>query len=94
VAALITTLGYPTSYDEMAERLRATGAHLDYRGLVAVDQRRVLGFLGMTFGLFYERNGSYARVVALSIAAEARGTGVGRRLVSSAEEIAATRGAR
>lgn len=93
VAALITSLGYETAENEMRMRLQTVSAHRDYISLVATDEEAVVGFLGLTFGLYYERPGSYARIVALSVAPNVRGKGVGRVLVSAAEDLAKSRNA-
>jgi GNAT superfamily N-acetyltransferase len=93
VAALITHLGYATTEDEMRRRLQRIGADAQYVSLVALDQAQVVGFLGMAFGLHYEYDGSYARIVALSVAPEMQGNGIGTALVAAAESIARSRGA-
>lgn len=93
IASLMTTLGYETSAEEMRRRLQAVISDGHYVSLVALDGDRVLGFLGLAFGLYYEYTGSYARIVALSVAPEAQGQGVGKTLVAVAEDTARRRGA-
>jgi GNAT superfamily N-acetyltransferase len=93
VAALMASLGYETTPEEMRVRLNAISAHSDYASLVALHDNNIVGFLGLTFGLFYERNGTYARIVALAVAAENQRTGVGRALIDAAEALAVRRGA-
>jgi GNAT superfamily N-acetyltransferase len=93
VAVLITQLGYATTAEEMRRRLQRIGADPQYVSLVALDHTTIVGFLGMAFGLHYEYNGSYARIVALSVAPEMQGKGVGTGLVAAAENIARSRGA-
>jgi GNAT superfamily N-acetyltransferase len=93
VAVLITQLGYATTEGEMQERLQRIRADAQYVSLVAIDQSKVVGFLGMAFNLHYEYSGSYARIVALSVAPEMQGKGAGSALVAAAESIARTRGA-
>ncbi|MGW0940895.1 GNAT family N-acetyltransferase [Streptomyces sp. NPDC002666] len=41
---------------------------------------------------FFERDGSWGRIVALVVSGRARGRGVGSRLVAAAESFAVTRG--
>ena len=53
----------------------------------------VVGLLGLAFGLYYEYSGSYARIVALSVATEMQGRGIGGYLVAAAESVAKARGA-
>ena len=93
VAVLITQLGYPTTEQQMRHRLQRVGADAQYVSLVALDQAEVVGFLGLAFGLHYEYDGSYARIVALSVAPQMQGKGVGTALVTAAENIARSRGA-
>ena len=84
----MTSLGYPTTSEEMGTRLARIATLEDYTSLVAVRERAVVGFLGLAFAWYYERNGRYARIVALSVAPEAQGTGVGTSLLRTAETIA------
>ena len=93
VAVLITQLGYETTEDEMRRRMQRIGADPQYVSLVALEDGKVVGFLGMAFGLHYEYNGSYARIVALSVAPQMRGKNIGTSLVAAAEKIARSRGA-
>lgn len=93
IASLMTALGYETSEEEMRKRLQAIFADGHYVSLVAVDGDGVLGFLGLAFGLHYEYTGTYARIVALSVAPKAQGQGVGKTLVAVAEDMARRRGA-
>lgn len=93
IALLITQLGYETTEDEMRNRMQRIGADTQYVSLVASNEKSVTGFLGLAFGLYYEYNGIYARIVVLSVAPEAQCEGLGRKLVAAAEEIAKARGA-
>lgn len=93
VASLITILGYATTEEEMQSRLQRIAAEPQYVSLVAIDGTAVVGFLGLAFGLYYEYSGSYARIVALSVATNMRGKGIGGSLVAAAESIAKARGA-
>lgn len=93
IAGLMCNLGYETSPAQMASRLEAISLHPDYISFVAIKSGRTVGFLALSFGLFYERDGSYARIVALSVAPEAQRCGIGSALVAKAEQIARERGA-
>jgi GNAT superfamily N-acetyltransferase len=94
IASLMTHLGYQTTADQMRRRLQRIAADKDYVSLVAAEEDIVLGFLGLAFGLYYEYDGTYARIVALSVAPPAQGRGLGTKLMAVAEEIAKSRGAR
>lgn len=93
IASLMCSLGYETSSTQMASRLDKIARHPDYISFVAITSGRTIGFLALSFGLFYERDGSYARIVALSVAPEAQRSGIGRALVARAEKVACDRGA-
>ena len=93
VAALMTQLGYPTEPAEMRSRLERVSARTDYHGLVAELDGAVVGFAAAVEGVFFERNGSYGRIVALVVDESVRGMGVGRNLLSEVEEWAWSKGA-
>ena len=93
IASLMTHLGYHTTADQMRRRMQRISVDKDYVSLVAAEENVVVGFLGLVFGLHYEHDGIYARIVALSVAPGAQGRGVGRKLLAVAEEIATSRGA-
>jgi GNAT superfamily N-acetyltransferase len=93
VAVLITQLGYETTEEQMRRRLQRIAADAEYVSLVALEHAEVVGFLGLAFGLHYEYDGTYARIVALSVAPQMQGKGIGTELVAAAENIARSRGA-
>ena len=86
-------LGYPTSAEEMRDRLAAILAQPDYQTLVAEVDGRVAGMAGICVGYFYEQNGRYGRILALVVDEGCRGRGVGSALVLAAERWAAAQGA-
>ena len=94
LANLITELGYPTSSDDMDRRFQAISADSSYATLVAARGGNVLGMVGLHLERFYESNSSCVRIMALVVGSEHRGRGVGRILVSAAEDWARQRGAR
>jgi GNAT superfamily N-acetyltransferase len=93
IASLMTHLGYQTTVEQMCRRMRRIAADKDYVSLVAAEENSVLGFLGLAFGLYYEHDGTYARILALSVAPRAQRRGLGKKLMAVAEEIAKSRGA-
>jgi GNAT superfamily N-acetyltransferase len=93
LAELMTDLGYPTTEDEMACRLRPILPHGDYLVALAVQERSVVGAVGAFIGWYLELNGRYGRVVALSVAKAHRGRGIGARLLAHAESWLRARGA-
>jgi GNAT superfamily N-acetyltransferase len=94
VAELITELGYPTTSEAMRERLAMILADPGYATFVAETGGRVVGVAGGALGLYYEKDGLYARLVVLTVSSGARGLGLGARLVEAIEAWASGRGAR
>ena len=94
VGRLITELGYPTTSEEMTDRLTAIMSEPDYVTFVAETGGNVVGVAGAALGRYYEKEGVYSRLVVLAVASAARGLGIGAQLVEAVERWAASRGAR
>ena len=93
LANLMSDLGYSTSSEEMYRRFEAISADPSYATLVAASGGKVLGMVGLHLERLYESNGSCVRIMALVVGSEHRGRGVGRTLISVAEDWAKRRGA-
>ena len=93
LAKLMSELGYPTSFEEMNRRLEEISADPSYGTLVAETDGQVLGVVGLHLERFYEKNEPCARLMALVVGSEHRDRGVGRALISAAEDWARRRGA-
>jgi GNAT superfamily N-acetyltransferase len=93
IAGLMSQLGYPTLEAEMRERLARVGADSNYRTLVAEIGTRVVGIVGVGLAPFYERNGTYCRLLVLAVDDQYRRQGIGRVLVRAAEDWAMEHGA-
>jgi len=94
IALLMSELGYPTAESDMRERLAAIEADGNHRTLVAQVAGAVVGVAGVGLARYYERTGTYGRLLVLAVREGHRRTGLGRALVKSAEAWAASRGAR
>jgi GNAT superfamily N-acetyltransferase len=94
IADLITQLGYPTTPDEMAQRLTGLLADLGYATFVSEHDSSIVGVAGGTLARYYEKNGLYARLVVLSVSSQSQGLGLGAALVGAVEDWAIARGAR
>jgi GNAT superfamily N-acetyltransferase len=88
LAGLMTELGYPTSAGEMSRRLEEISADPSYDTLIAEQDGRVLGVAGLHVEHYYEKNEPCARILAFVVGSEHRGRGVGRALISAAEDWA------
>jgi GNAT superfamily N-acetyltransferase len=62
--------------------------------LVAARRGKVLGMVGLYVERYYEASSNCVRIMAFVVGSEHRGRGVGRTLISVAEEWARRRGAR
>ncbi len=94
VAALVTSLGYPTKTDQMRGRMGRITRHPDHATFVAVADGRVVGIVGAYVTPSYEHDEPTGRLTAMVVAESARGTGIGARLVAAAEDWVRARGAR
>lgn len=92
VAELVTELGYSTSPEQMAERLRVVEEDSNHAAFVFESPGVVSGFLGVNVTLAFEFDRPIARIAALVVAEKARRQGVGEVLVAFAERWAAERG--
>lgn len=88
IARLLTELGYPHSGDEARSRLEAWTGGERRLLLVATEGEAAVGLVAVAAVPYLERAGSWARVVALAVAATHRRRGVGRELMAAAEEAA------
>lgn len=93
VTILLHELGYPSnSEEEVTARLTRWSGVDGLLALVATDGPRAVGVIALAVVPYFERPGSWGRVVALVVDAEARARGVGRRLLTAAERAARDRG--
>ena len=93
LSLLMGELGYPTAPEEMTERLETLLPNEAYACFVACINDQVIGMIGLTKGLYFEKNGCYARISALIVSEEFRGNGIGKQLVRFGEEWAKEQGA-
>nr|WP_246625255.1 GNAT family N-acetyltransferase [Fictibacillus nanhaiensis] len=77
----------------MTERLETLLPNEAYACFVACINDQVIGMIGLTIGIFFEKNGCYARISALVVSEEFRGNGIGKQLVRYGEEWAKEQGA-
>ena len=88
IAALMTQLGYPCSGEDAAARLGYWLADPISGVLVAEHGGLVIGCLSVHAVPYLERTGRWARIESLVIDEAARGTGAGRALLHTAENVA------
>jgi GNAT superfamily N-acetyltransferase len=93
IAMLVTALGYPTNASDMRARLEALLSDATYSTFLAEVESEVVGMAGVCIARFYEKNGHYARLVALVVSETSSGKGVGAALVREVEKWATEQGA-
>ena len=93
LAALVSELGYPTSAEQMRERLRSILPDSKYSTLLALVEGQAAGFIGAMVRPSYEAEGLYGQIMALVVASAFRRRGVGDALTATLESMLACRGA-
>ncbi len=93
LAFLVSELGYPSTRNEMTERLVGLLSDPNYVAFVAERRSEILGLGGGNLSRYFEKNGIYARLVILVVSQAARGLGVGTALLEAVEHWARSLGA-
>ncbi len=93
IACLVGSLGYPSTPGAIQRRLEAMPDHL-YKCFVADNNGELTGFIGLILLPVYTCDEPMGWILALAVAPEHRGKGIGNRLLAHSEEFMAARGAR
>lgn len=93
LAPLLGELGYPATVAQVTPRLRRMLARDDQKILIAENTDGALGVLALHVFPTLTYDHGLALIMALVITENARGLGVGRKLVDRAEEVARSLGA-
>jgi GNAT superfamily N-acetyltransferase len=88
IAALLTQLGYPSTGDQVSQRLAYWLPDPMSLVLVAEHGGRIDGCLSLHAIPYLERTGRWARIESLVVDESSRGHGTGRSLVAAAEQAA------
>ena len=85
---LTAELGYPDSEEEIRNRLEIISHSKDHNIFVAINSENVVGLMSFhSLDILYGA-GKLGRITALVVTEIERGKGIGRMLVSKAEELA------
>ena len=85
---LTNELGYNTTFEQMALRMKKIIQLDNYWTFVAVKEEKVVGYIGINKNYFWEQDGYYLRIQALVVNNQFRQIGVGQKLIEAAEELA------
>lgn len=88
LSVLINHLGYPCTPEEAQTRFDNIGQNPDYKTLVITDGDLVIGLAGLAKCLWYEKNGTYVRILAFVVNQQYRGRGIGKQLIKAVENWA------
>ncbi|MDA3730741.1 GNAT family N-acetyltransferase [Niameybacter massiliensis] len=89
---MIGEFGYKESNaQQLIMRLRRFQVHPDYHTLVALDQREVIGFIGIHKGMSYEFDEEYIKINALAVKSSYQNSEVGNKLLEDVEAYARKR---
>ncbi|WP_035610230.1 GNAT family N-acetyltransferase [Haloferula sp. BvORR071] len=86
LAALLGELGYPTTAGELRGRLAQLGSHHHTLVAEAPDGGAITGFIGLMRVATYEHSAPIGYILALSVSSSSQGQGIGKALVSAAED--------
>jgi GNAT superfamily N-acetyltransferase len=81
VARLVTQLGYPSSENEIAQRLTVLARLPEYVFFVAEWKGRIVGLVGAYMDYALEFSGPCGQLTGLVVDEPFRGRGIGRRLM-------------
>jgi GNAT superfamily N-acetyltransferase len=92
VSRLLATLGYPAEVAAVRERIASFGTSARDHVLLAELDGQVAGVLALSFTPRFAEPGMFSRITALAVDPSVQRVGIGRRLVTEAERIAAASG--
>lgn len=81
-------LGYAVTCEDLKMRISQMLEEKDYLIFVAVDDEKIIGFIGLQVGFALEITGKVMRMIALAVACDFQGQGIGSALVEEAEKYA------
>lgn len=89
---LLEELGYPSQLKEVKERLNQVLTQENYDLLVFEQEGKVLGLIGYAKMYFFERSGTYLRILALVVDSQHRNQGIATALLNRVKQIGKERG--
>ena len=93
IARLISQLGYPSTEEEISQRLAVLSRLPEHVTFVAEVDGQIVGLTGAYMDYALEISGSYGRLMGLVVEDRFRGRGIGKRLLEFVEGWLRDRGA-
>ncbi|MGI8314850.1 GNAT family N-acetyltransferase [Halobacillus mangrovi] len=94
LSSLMNTLGYPSSEEEMSQRMNNILSKNDYMTYVYEEHGECAGMIGMTYSVAYHTDAPHVRVIAFVVEESKQGRGIGRSLMEKAEAWGKSRNAK
>ncbi|RDY71856.1 GNAT family N-acetyltransferase [Halobacillus trueperi] len=91
---LMDALGYPSSKEQIKNRLQSILPQEHYQTFVYEANDELLGMIGMTFSEAYHTDDPHVRIIAFVVRETEQGKGIGKMLMEKAGEWALTKGAK
>ena len=85
LADLMTQLGYPSDAAQLRMRLQRAAGHPGIRALVAEQDNRVLGMIGLMLFHAFVQDQPHGYISSLVVDESARGSGAGSALLAAGE---------
>lgn len=81
-------LGYDVSCEDLKARVLQMQEDKNYIIFTAVDDEKIIGFIGLQICLAFEITGKSMRIIALAVDSDFQRQGVGKALIQEAEKYA------
>lgn len=81
-------LGYDVSCEDLKARIFQMQEDKNYVIFTAVDNGKIVGFIGLQMCLAFEITGKVMRIIALAVSRHFQGQGIGSTLIQEAEKYA------
>lgn len=81
-------LGYDVSCEDLKARILQMQEDGNYIIFTAVDNKKIIGFIGLQMCFAFEIKGKIMRIIALAVACHSQGQGIGSALIREAERYA------
>lgn len=79
-------LGYNVSCEDLETRVSQMQEDKNYVIFTAVEDKKVIGFIGLQTCLAFEITGKIIRIIALAVACHSQGQGIGSVLIQEARK--------